>query len=231
MLRIKNSQKVRDMLGNNFGDPIGDDFKDFFGDDFMDAYKDMIWFGTERLIVREHLESDLLDLASLISSKKEMHFLMDIYAPDLEAVRENLKTAMDAVNAPFRDKYFFAIIEKATGIYVGEIGFTVIEKTNKTVDGKEALLVELGYFIKSEFWRKGYVVEAAHEVIDYAFNILGTHKIMTGCVKENVGSEKVMLKLGFIKEGELRQHQLVFGEWKDRVLYGLLRSDYIQSNG
>lgn len=194
-----------------------------------DAYDGMIWFRTERLIVREHLESDLLDLSSLISSKKEMHFLMDIYAPDLEAVRENLKNAMDAVNASFRDKYFFAIIEKDTGKYVGEIGFTVIEKTDRLDGNSGTFLVELGYFIKSEFWGRGYVVEAAQEVIRFAFNTLNTHKIMTGCVKENINSEKVMLKLGFIKEGELRQHQLVFGEWKDRVLYGLLKSDYDQN--
>ena len=226
MLRIKNSPRVHDMIGSKFGGTI----EDAVEDSVENAVEDTICFSTNRLMIRDHLESDLMDLASLISSEKEMHFLMDIYAPDLEAVRENLKTAMDAVNAPFRDKYFFAIIEKATGKYVGEIGFTVIDKTDQLEGNSGALLVELGYFIKSKFWGRGYVVEAAHEVIRFAFNTLNTHKIMTGCVKENVGSEKVMLKLGFIKEGELRQHQLVFGEWKDRVLYGLLKSEYLQNN-
>lgn len=171
---------------------------------------------TDRLIIRDHIASDLEGLASLIGNKDNMKYLMDIYAKDLDAVKENLKTAMDAMTLPFRDKYFFAIIEKSTGEYVGEIGFTIVEPS----------LAEMGYFIKRAFWNRGYVTEAGAVVLDFAFCTLGLHKITTGCVKENVGSERVMIKLGFTKEGELSEHQRVGDEWKDRVIYGYLNKNY-----
>jgi len=183
-------------------------------------------FVTERLLIRDHREEDLQGLASLIMCEKEMFYIMDLFAPDTEAVKRNLDTAIEAIDLPFRDKYFFAILEKETGAYVGEVGFTVVEKSICSVGSETPQIVELGYFIKQEFWGKGYVTEAARAVVSYAFEILNIHKIITGCVKDNVGSEKVMLKLGFTKEGELKKHQLVSGNWKDRVVYGYLKEDY-----
>jgi ribosomal-protein-alanine N-acetyltransferase len=45
-------------------------------------------------------------------------------------------------------------------------------------------------------------------------------------LKENNNSEKVMIKLGMKKEGELRKHQYHEGKWKDRLLYGLIKEEY-----
>jgi ribosomal-protein-alanine N-acetyltransferase len=180
--------------------------------------KNSVHLETSRLIVRDHIASDLEDLETLIGNKVNMTYIMDIYAKDREAVEKNLKTAMDAIVDPLRDKYFFAIVEKASGNYVGEIGFTLLDEG----------LAELGYFIKQPYWKRGIVTEAGEAVLEYAFCNLGLHKMITGCVKENVGSERVMIKLGFSKEGELKEHQMVQGEWKDRVIYGYLKNDYLK---
>ena len=175
---------------------------------------------TNRLIIRDHIASDLDDLETLIGNKANMTYNMDLYAKNREAVEENLKTAMDAIAKPNRDKYFFAIIKKLSGSYVGEIGFTLLEEG----------LAEMGYFIKQPFWNRGIVTEAGEAVLEYAFCNLGLHKMVTGCVKENDGSERVMIKLGFSKEGELKAHQMVQGEWKDRVIYGYLKNDYLKQH-
>lgn len=180
--------------------------------------KKCVHLETARLIIRDHIASDLEDLETLIGNKVNMTYIMDIYAKDREAVEKNLKTAMDAIVDPLRDKYFFAIVEKASGNYVGEIGFTLLDEG----------LAELGYFIKQPYWKRGIVTEAGEAVLEYAFCNLGLHKMITGCVKENVGSERVMIKLGFSKEGELKAHQMVQGEWKDRVIYGYLKNDYLK---
>ncbi len=179
--------------------------------------KKSVHMETPRLIIRDHVESDLEDLETLIGNKDNMMYIMDLYAKDKNAVMENLNTAMDAIAKPNRDKYFFAIVEKASGSYVGEIGFTLLDEG----------LAELGYFIKQPFWNLGIVTEAGKAVLEFAFCELGLHKMVTGCVKENGGSERVMIKLGFSKEGELKAHQLVQGEWKDRVIYGYLKNDYL----
>lgn len=179
---------------------------------------------TERLVIRDHVASDFEGLSSLITSEREMYFLMDIFAPDLEAVKTNLNTAMAEIDSPLRDKYFFAIIEKASGEYIGEIGFTVLQRRH--ADSNVSSLVELGYFIKSDFWGKGFVTEAGEAVIEYIFLSVGIHKITTGCAKDNKASERVMEKLGFVKEADLSLHQLVHGTWSDRVIYGMTSQQF-----
>ena len=174
---------------------------------------------TDRLIIRDHIASDFLGLSSLLTAEKEMYFLMDLYASDSEAVKSNLETAIAAIDSPVRDKYFFAIIERASGAYIGEIGFTILERRHE--DSNVSSLVELGYFIKSDYWGNGIVTEAGEAVIEFAFLSIGIHKITTGCAKENRASERVMVKLGFVKEAELYAHQLVHGKWSDRLIYGM----------
>ena len=182
--------------------------------------KHRVHLETTRLIIRDHIASDLEDLETLIGNEANMTYIMDLFAKDREAVEKNLKTAMDAIERPLRDKYFFAIVEKASGSYVGEIGFTLLDEG----------LAELGYFIKQTYWKRGIVTEAGEAVLEFAFCNLGLHKMITGCVKENVGSECVMIKLGFSKEGELKEHQMIQGEWKNRVIYGYLKKDYLKQH-
>lgn len=47
--------------------------------------------------------------------------------------------------------------------------------------------------------------------------------------KENIASEKVMRKIGFSKEGELRGHQYHDHQWKERLVYGLLKEEWFIS--
>ncbi len=180
----------------------------------------MIKLETKRLLIRDHIEEDLDNLFDLISRPFEMRFIMDLFVVDLKGAEENLIISMRGIGKQSRKHYFFAIIEKETSKYIGEIGFTVLDENSS---GK---LLELGYFTKREFWGQGLTTEAAELCIDFAFKELDAWKITTGCVKENIASERIMIKLGFRKEGDLKEHQSVNQEWKDRVLYGLLKSEY-----
>lgn len=180
----------------------------------------MIKLETKRLIIRDHVEDDLDDLFDLISRPFEMRYIMDLFVVEPKGAEDNLTFAMREIGKRNRKHYFFAIIEKESSKYVGEIGFTVLDENPS---GK---LLELGYFTKREFWGQGMTTEAAEICVNYAFKELGAWKITTGCIKENIGSERIMIKLGFVKEGELRVHQSIDQEWKDRVVYGLLKSEY-----
>jgi ribosomal-protein-alanine N-acetyltransferase len=56
----------------------------------------------------------------------------------------------------------------------------------------------MGYFIKEKYWGQGYTAEALKRIIEYAFEDDNVYRISTGCIKENKGSEKVMIKRGYI---------------------------------
>lgn len=179
----------------------------------------MIVRETERLIVRDHLPEDLPGLTALMTSPEEMRYLPELLCADGAAARDNLAASIAEHERADREKYFFAIEEKSSGRYVGEIGFTVVERRPA---GARA---DLGYFLLREFRGKGYATEAGRSVVAFAFAEAGVWKLQTGCLKENAASERVMRKLGFRKEGELRLHQWHEGAWKDRLVYGLLATD------
>jgi ribosomal-protein-alanine N-acetyltransferase len=115
--------------------------------------------------------------------------------------------------------YFFGIEDRHTKEFIGEIGYTVMQETPC---GK---LVHMGYFIKEAFWNMGYTSEAVKRVIKFAFEEDNVYRISTGCAKENVYSEKIMQKCGFIKEAEFREYMLHEGKLKDRVEYRLLKTE------
>ena len=73
---------------------------------------------------------------------------------------------------------------------------------------------------------KGYASEAAKEIIRFGFEDLNLHRIFATCDPNNIGSAKVLEKIGMKREGRLRQHKWRKGEWRDSFLYSILEQEY-----
>lgn len=85
----------------------------------------------------------------------------------------------------------------------------------------------IGYSIARRLWGKGLTTEAAGAVINAAFATLpDLNRIQAAADERNVGSVRVMEKLGMAREGVLRQDQFVCGEFRNTVWWGLLRSEW-----
>ena len=87
-------------------------------------------------------------------------------------------------------------------------------------------LAELGYWIRKEEWNKGYCTEAGKSIIQFGFEHLNLNKIYADHMARNPASGKVLEKLGFKKEGHLKQHFKKWDIYEDIAVYGLCRSDY-----
>lgn len=85
---------------------------------------------------------------------------------------------------------------------------------------------EVGYGIARECWRQGYMSEAVGAVLDFAFDGLGLIRLEADIDPRNVASGRSLEKLGFVREGYLRQRWIVAGEVCDSILYGLLADDH-----
>jgi ribosomal-protein-alanine N-acetyltransferase len=164
--------------------------------------------------------SDLENHHVLFSDNKVMKYLQDMKSNSLEESKKELLKTIKDKDSEDRKYYFFLIEDKGTNEFIGEIGYTV---TKNTPFGK---LVGLGYFIKEVYWNKGYVTEALKRVTEFAFKENDVYRISTGCVKENTGSEKVMIKNGYIKEADYKEYVYHEGKLKDRVEYRLLRNEW-----
>jgi len=58
--------------------------------------------------------------------------------------------------------------------------------------------------------------------LDFGLSGGGLHRITATCDPENVGSARVLEKIGMVREGHLRDYFLIRGAWRDRLLYAAL---------
>ena len=116
----------------------------------------------------------------------------------------------------------FIIIEKSTQRVIGACAFH-----NWFISHDRS---EIGYNIISDADKqKGYMTETVSAVIDYGFNVLNLHRIEATTGRENIASQKILLKHGFVFEGVLREHYNVNGIHQDSLLYGLLKNEFVNS--
>lgn len=67
---------------------------------------------------------------------------------------------------------------------------------------KELNCYELGYNIMKKYWGQGLTTEAGNVILDFAIYTLGENRFFCSHAVDNIGSEKVMTKLGFIYHGD-----------------------------
>lgn len=84
---------------------------------------------------------------------------------------------------------------------------------------------ELGYWITPDEQGNGYATEAADLCLTHAFDQLGLHKVWARTNEDNEASQRVLEKLGFQREGVLREHWFGFGRFVDEYRFGLLESE------
>ena len=63
-------------------------------------------------------------------------------------------------------------------------------------------------------------------MIDFGFRRLCLHRVIAHCDPDNLGSVRVLEKLGLRSEGLLREHQFVKGHWRDACLYAILEQEW-----
>lgn len=84
----------------------------------------------------------------------------------------------------------------------------------------------MGYCFAERSWGHGHATEAAHAVLEWAFGALDLNRVQAETDTRNLASARVLEKLGFVREGTLREDCVVDGEVSDSWVYGLLRRDW-----
>jgi ribosomal-protein-alanine N-acetyltransferase len=104
----------------------------------------------------------------------------------------------------------------------GRIAGTVSARELSRFHGR----VEVGYMLAEEFIGRGIGTRAVTMMLERLFSIPELHRIWLTTTPENLASQALARKLGFVQEGLLRGHCLVQGQRKDQQLWGLLRPEW-----
>ncbi|SDZ86221.1 ribosomal-protein-alanine N-acetyltransferase [Thalassobacillus cyri] len=85
---------------------------------------------------------------------------------------------------------------------------------------------KIGYVLAEEYWGQGFTTEAAEKIIAFEFNELNLERIQARCFVDNIGSQRVMEKVGMTREGTIRKGMLVKGKFQDLKLYSILSEEF-----
>ena len=88
----------------------------------------------------------------------------------------------------------------------------------------------LGYCFDDAAWGHGYATEAARALLQWAFDTLDLNRVQAETDTRNAASARVLEKLGFVREGTLREDCVVNGEVSDSWVYGLIRREWRPSS-
>jgi ribosomal-protein-alanine N-acetyltransferase len=89
----------------------------------------------------------------------------------------------------------------------------------------------MGYCLDDAAWGQGYATEAARALLQWAFATLDLNRVQAETDTRNVASARVLEKIGFAREGTLREDCVVNGEVSDSWVFGLLRREWQPSPG
>jgi [ribosomal protein S5]-alanine N-acetyltransferase len=149
-----------------------------------------IFIETNRLLLRELVPSDATGMFELDADAEVHRYLGNKPIATMEEARQ--------VIAFIRDQYLqngigrWAVIEKATGDFVGWSGLKLIkETTNGHIN-----YYDLGYRLLKKHWEKGYATESAKATVEYGFNTLCLPVIYAMADVQNMASRNVLLKTG-----------------------------------
>lgn len=88
----------------------------------------------------------------------------------------------------------------------------------------------MGYCLDDAAWGHGYATEAGRALLQWAFDTLDLNRVQAETDTRNPASARVLEKLGFVREGTLREDCVVNGEVSDSWVYGLIRREWRPSS-
>jgi ribosomal-protein-alanine N-acetyltransferase len=86
---------------------------------------------------------------------------------------------------------------------------------------------KIGYCLDEAAWGHGFATEAASALLQWAFDTLDLNRVQSETDTRNIASGRVLEKLGFTREGTLREDCIVDGDVSDSWVYGLLRREWV----
>lgn len=172
---------------------------------------------SKRLFFRQLNNNDAKDVFRLRSNPKQMLYIPRPILTEI-AEAEAMITMMNE-KIKLNTDINWAVCEQGTGKFIGFMGFYRTEPENYRT--------EIGYMILPEFEGKGYVTEAVHTMLNFAFNVVNIHSIVAVIDPENKASERILIKNKFSKEAHFRENEYFNGKFWDSVHYCILKEKFL----
>lgn len=131
-----------------------------------------------------------------------------------------LKDAYDTSPPGFVE---FGVCLRADDRLIGNMGVGDLDWVNRTG--------ETGSYLGPAFRNGGLGTEAKHLLLEYCFDRLHLHAIMSTVFEANTRSTAALAKQGYRPAGRLRRHDVKGGIYRDMLVFDLLRDEWLAARG
>lgn len=170
---------------------------------------------TNRLTLRRVTADDAPHLLAYLSKPEVVrHMGLDPFT--------SLEDALEEI------AWYDSILEEGTGVrwgitltgqdeVIGSCGFLNVSSKHQRA--------EIGFELSPDYWGQGIAHEALEVVVRHGFAQLGLHRIEALVEPTNIASQRLLERVGFIREGLLRGYEFTQGKYDDLYMYSLLEID------
>lgn len=170
---------------------------------------------TERLILRELTHDDAADLFVYYGDPVFTEYVSFDPFKDITVARDEV----DRVRKGFekRKHFVFGIERKSDRKIIGDCDLHHISPNDHRV--------EIGYGLARAYWGFGYMTEAVSEVIRFAFEGMGFHRIEAECELENLRACRVAERCGMALEATRHENEINKGRFVSNHVYAIVRNE------
>lgn len=171
-----------------------------------------IQLDTQRLLLRSFMRTDEEKYIKIMSNRNVTYYLGNRQEKSESQIRDILIYFEDIWKT--YGYGVFAIIEKKSGELIGQCGYLPIKENGE---------IELLYALDEKAWSKGYALEAANAVLNYAWRNYSWENIVAMAYVQNKASIKTLINLGFefkkkvnMYGGELMKYELDLAKYSKK---------------
>lgn len=123
-----------------------------------------------------------------------------------------------AVSEPRDDVAIFSVVELAGNALAGDALLWGIDLHNR--------MAHIGLGLRPVFRGRGLGTDVVRALCEYGFTVRGLHRLQIETLTTSAAMIQAAERVGFTREGTLRQAAWVTGKWLDEVILGLLAADW-----
>jgi RimJ/RimL family protein N-acetyltransferase len=173
---------------------------------------------TARLRLRPFVPGDLEAVHAIHGDADNARWLYHD-ARTLEETRELLARKVAGATVRGEGEWLSAaVVLHETGELIGDISLLWASEVHRQG--------EIGFVFHRAHHGRGYATEAARPVLGFAFGELRLHRVVGRLEPRNVGSARVLEKLGMRREAHLVENEWIKGEWQSEAVYALLAREW-----
>jgi len=171
---------------------------------------------TARLDLRPLVPADASALFSICSDEAVMRYGASPCWADLQVASDKIE--QDRRDAAEGTGLRLGLFRRTDGALLGTCSLYHIDK--------QCRRAEVGYLLAVSAWGQGHASEAISALLAHGFRALKLNRVEADIDPHNIASARLLERLGFVKEGLLRERWIVDGRKSDSAIYGLLADEF-----